>query len=101
MSGEPKITTDHDAIMRWAEDRGGKPSVVKGTGGEERGGILRINFPGYAEGSLEEISWDEFFKVFDDKDLAFLYQNETAKGEESRFFKLILRGKSSGGEDRR
>ena len=46
---------------------------------------------GEPEESLEEISWDEFFKVFDDNDLAFLYQDKTHDGKTSRFNKLIER----------
>src|SRR5438874_11401822 len=92
MAGSSKVTTDHNVIRKWAEERGGKPATVKGTetGGEV--GVLRINFPGYrGEDSLEEISWDEFFKKFDEKKLAFLYQDETSSGEQSRFFKLVSR----------
>ena len=92
MSGESRTTTDHDVIKRWAEERGGKPAAVKGTGGEEDTGLLRIDFPGFGRtGSLEEVSWDEFFEKFDGKKLAFLYQDETRDGKESRFFKFIRR----------
>jgi hypothetical protein len=52
-------------------------------------GLLRINFPGYAEDNLKEISSDGFFKIFDDNNLQFLYQKETKDGSESRFFKLV------------
>jgi hypothetical protein len=88
---DSKKTTNHDEIRKWVEDRGGKPATVKGTG-EGEPGILRIDFPGRgAEDSLEEISWEEFFDKFDKENLAFLYQEETAKGEESRFAKLVNR----------
>ncbi|HBL52435.1 MAG: hypothetical protein A3D24_03515 [Candidatus Blackburnbacteria bacterium RIFCSPHIGHO2_02_FULL_39_13] len=89
MPGEPKITTDHDQIKTWVEARGGKPAKVKGTGNGE-GGLLRIDF-GAKTATLEEISWDEFFKTFDSKELGFLYQDQTAKGQESRFFKFVVR----------
>jgi len=83
-------TTDHNVIRKWAEERGGKPATVKSTGNKDEAGILRINFPGYSgEESLEEISWDEFFEKFDQKQLKFLYQDETAEGKESRFFKFV------------
>lgn len=89
-----QVTTDHDFIQKWVEERGGKPATVKRTGNKEDAGILRIDFPGYgAEGSLEEISWDEFFEKFEEKNLAFLYQDTTADGETSRFSKFINRGK--------
>jgi hypothetical protein len=77
-------TTDHKVIQKWAEARSGKPSRVKDTEGS--GGILRIDFD-EPEPGLEPISWDEFFKVFDKRKLAFLYQDE----RESRFNKFIDR----------
>jgi hypothetical protein len=87
-----KTTTDRKVIQKWAEEREGKPSRVIGTDNKEGGGVLRIDFPGYSgEGKLEEISWDEWFETFEDRELAFLYQEETSKGEESRFFKLVKR----------
>lgn len=86
-----KVTTDRKEIQEWAEARGGKPASVKGTGDRNDVGLLRINFPGGAEDKLEEISWDEFFEKFEESNLAFLYQEETASGKESRFFKLINR----------
>ncbi len=92
MAGSSKTTTDHNVIRKWVEDRGGHPATVKGTGDANEPGLLRIDFPGYSgEGRLEPISWDEFFKKFDEKNLAFLYQDQTRDGEESRFFKLVTR----------
>ena len=89
---ESKTTTDHDEIRRWAEERGGKPATVKGTeSGGEDAGILRIDFPGGKEDRLEEISWDDWFKKFDEESLAFLYQEQVKSGDESRFFKLVNR----------
>ena len=86
-----QTTTNLDEIKKWAEARDGKPSVVKDTEKDGKGaGVLRINFPGYSgEDSLEEISWDEWYKTFKEKNLAFLYQDKTADGKESRFFKLV------------
>lgn len=92
MAGKPMITTDHDVIRKWVEARGGRPTRAAGTGGENDPGMLRIDFPGYRGAkALEPISWDEFFRKFDEKNLAFLYQDTTAQGKESRFFKFISR----------
>lgn len=88
-----KTTTDHKKIRKWVEDRDGKPCIVKGTEGDEGGGLLRIDFPGYSGDNLEEISWDKFFEIFDSRNLQFLYQDETAGGKESRFFKFISKEK--------
>ena len=90
MAGESKTTTDHKEIRKWVEARGGSPATVKRTGNDADPGVLRIDFPGYSGGdSLEHISWDAFFEKFDEKHLAFLYQDKTKDGEESRFFKLV------------
>jgi hypothetical protein len=89
---ESKTTTDHDEIRRWAEERGGKPASVKGTeSGDEDAGILRIDFPGGEEDRLDDISWDDWFRKFDEEKLAFLYQEQVKSGDESRFFKLVSR----------
>jgi hypothetical protein len=89
---EAKTTTDHAVIQHWVEERGGRPARVKGTAkkGDPDSGILRIDF-GKPEESLEQISWEEFFEVFDDRELAFLYQEEKGKGEESYFNKFVHR----------
>lgn len=85
-----KTTTDLKEIRQWAEERDGKPVKVKGTGNKNGGGVLRIDFPGYSgEDTLEEISWDDWYKIFKDNDLEFLYQDKTSDGKESRFFKLV------------
>lgn len=91
--GSAKATTDHEFIRQWAEARGGHPARVRGTGGNDDPGMIRIDFPGYSgEASLEEISWDEFFDKFEEKDLALLYQEEEVReGEPSRFNKLVGR----------
>lgn len=78
-------TTDHDEIREWIEERGGRPSRVKGAA---EGGILRVDF-GNPEDELEEIGWEEFFQIFDENDLAFLYQEEVSSGEMSRFNKFV------------
>ncbi len=87
-----KVTTDHEEIRRWVEERGGHPSRVKRTGKDHDPGLLRIDFPGYSgEESLEEIPWEEFWEKFEDNGLAFLYQEKTRGGKISRFNKLISR----------
>lgn len=86
-----KTTTDHDEIRRWAEERGGQPARVKSTGGGDDPGIIRLDFPGYSgEGSLEKISWDDWFQKFDDSNLALIY-DETTRGQKSNFNKLVSR----------
>jgi hypothetical protein len=83
-----RVTTDHEEIRRWAEAHGGKPAAVKRThrGGDV--GIIRIMFPDAPNSEheeLEEISWDEFFKEFEARQLALLYDPD------SMFSKIIGR----------
>ncbi len=91
-SATADITTDHEKIRRWAEERGGQPACVKGTGGHGDIGMLRIDFPGYSgEESLQHIGWDDWFDKFDERKLALLYQEQTAGGAQSNFNKIISR----------
>ncbi len=91
-AAESKTTTNHDEIKNWVEERGGHPARVKGTGDDDSAGVLRIDYPGFTgEGTLEQITWEEFFETFEESNLAFLYQEQTKDGEESRFSKLIDR----------
>lgn len=52
------------------------------TGSE--GGILRIDFA-EKDLNLEAINWNDFFAIFDDRKLAFLYGD----ADDSRFSKFV------------
>ena len=89
-SAEP--VTDHKRIREWAEERGAKPACVKGTGGKGDPGMIRLDFPGFSgEDKLQEITWEEWFRAFDENNLALLIQEETADGKQSNFNKLVSR----------
>jgi len=84
--------TDHREIRRWAEARGAQPSCVKGTGRRGDTGMIRLDFPGYSGAqSLQAISWSDWFKSFDDNNLALVVQDRTAGGQRSNFNKLVAR----------
>jgi len=70
LSRTTKVTTDHEEIRRWAEERGGVPAEVVGTERDGEPGILRIAFLG--EGTLKPLSWDEWFEKFGDQATAYL-----------------------------
>jgi hypothetical protein len=95
MASKSTTTTNHDEIRRWVEEHGGNPASVRGTEGGDEAGVLRIDFPGGAgTDQLEHISWDDWFQKFEESNLAFLYQEEKASGEDSTFFKLVSRESS-------
>lgn len=78
---ESKVTTDHEEIRKWVEERDGSPATVKYTGGKQDAGLLRIDFPGDGdEAKLEPISWDDFFEKFEEKQLAILCQDKLKSG---------------------
>jgi hypothetical protein len=86
--GRSLVTTNHDVIRQWAQERGAKPATVPGTEHGGRPGVLRFDFPGYGGKDLQEISWDEWFGVFDERRLNFIYQEHTSDGSQSNFFRL-------------
>ena len=83
-----EVTTNHETIRNWAEKKGGKPAAVARTHQGTDVGIVRIMFPNAPQSehqALTEISWEEFFKEFDQRRLALLYE------EDSLFSKIISR----------
>lgn len=90
--GQSETTTNHATIRQWIEARGGIPATVSATASEDDPGLLRIDFPGRgSENRLEALSWEDFFDTFEDKKLAFLYQEQTKTGRVSRFNKFVSR----------
>lgn len=87
-------TTDHSKIKKWIESRNGVPAKISNTG-SENDGLLRVHYPEASKNddSFDEISWDEFFEIFDKNNLAFLYQDEKKDGEESTFSKFVAKEK--------
>lgn len=83
-----KTTKNHEEIRKWVEMRGGHPAVVAATANDDAGDLLRIDYddPGANDGDrLHRISWNEFFKILDRNDLAFLH-NPAVDG---RFSKIV------------
>ena len=92
MAAETRTTTGHDEIRRWVEDHGGRPAAVRDTSSEGDPEVLRIDFPGgTGKDALEHLRWDEWFEKFEESQLALLYQDQKASGEDSTFFKLVRR----------
>ncbi len=86
--GQSLLTRNHDVIKEWAEERKAVPATVPGTQHGDHLGVLRFNFPGYGGDNLEEVSWDDWFKTFDDRNLVFVYQEHMKNGNMSNFFRF-------------
>lgn len=93
MPGASACTTDRDTIKRWVERRRGRPAAIRARSREDyEAAPPRIDFPEYrSTGVMRRISWDEFFRKFERKRLAFIYQEQTPTGELSRFFRFVYR----------
>lgn len=82
-------TSDHDEIERWIEKRQGTPAIIENTW-DGTTAVLRVDF-GEPDESLIEISWDEFFRIFDEGGLEFLHQDYRADGSLSRAHEFVMR----------
>lgn len=93
MATKSTYLTDHEDIRRWVEERGGHPAAVRGTGAKGDPGVLRLDFPDGDEGEerLEHVSWDDWFRKFDESDLALVVQGQSDGRSMSRFNKLVSR----------
>jgi hypothetical protein len=88
-TGRSLVTTDHDVIREWAEERDAVPATINGTEHGDHLGVLRFDFGGDSENErLRHVSWDEWFRTFDDRKLNFIYQEHRTDGSDSNFFRL-------------
>lgn len=59
--------------------------------------MIRLDFPGYSGAeSLQPISWPQWFRQFDENNLALLVQEKTSRGQTSNFNKLVNRTSARG-----
>lgn len=85
--GRSLATTSHEVIKQWAEERDATPATVEGTEHGDHLGVLRFDFGGDTQ-RLRHVSWDEWFKTFDERQLNFIYQETKKDGTQSNFFRL-------------
>jgi hypothetical protein len=86
--GRSLVTTNHEVIQRWARDRQAKPATIEGTERDGRPGVLTFNFPGWREGGkLKTVTWEDWFRTFDDRRVNFIYQEQKSDGRQSNFFR--------------
>jgi hypothetical protein len=86
--GQSLATRSPDVIRSWAEERQAVPATVPGTEHGDHLGVLRFNFPGYRGRKLQEVSWDQWMKTFQARNLVFLFQEHKKNGVMSNFFRF-------------
>lgn len=84
--GQTLATRNPDVIKHWAEERKATPATVPGTEHGDHLGVMRLNFPGYGGKDLQEVSWEQWIKTFEDRKLVFLFQQHMKNGNQSNFF---------------
>lgn len=89
-TGDTETTTDHETVREWVESRGSTAAQVLEPSGDDPGTLAIV--PEDAEDdSVEKISWDDFFEIFEDEELAFVYQEDKDDPEEQWFCKFVDR----------
>lgn len=98
MDEDFKTTTSHVVIRGWAESHGGKPALIVDPNRLDRAVGLRIDFPGKTDEALlsqahhnKDVSWDEFYKVFEEQQLAFDYLEQPGETELPDAYRFIKR----------
>jgi hypothetical protein len=96
--GMEKTTTDHDEIKQWAQRFEGKPQVIESPEAGAEKPALRISFPGekgeisfgHAR-SIRDSNWTEFFRIFEDLELAIVYLPEPNPNNLADSYKFVSR----------
>lgn len=89
------VTTNHQEIVSWVEKHAGKPALVDSPLHHSQDTAIRINFPGSSDERqlskarpTKDISWHEFFRLFEEKKLAFIHYPDAVEPTYSyRFIK--------------
>ncbi len=84
------IVIDHNDIKAFAERTGGKPAIVSDTEGSGGPGLLRFDH-GRDNDGLEQISWDRFFSIFEEQELALMLDKS---GDNPNFNKFVSRNQA-------
>lgn len=87
--GQSLATRNHEVIRQWVEKRGAHPATIPSGSRGNRPRVLRFDFPGHGGvRRLVPITWEEWFRTFDERELVFVYQEHLKKGSQSNFFRL-------------
>lgn len=89
-NGRIETTTDHETIRRWIEERGSTAARVTEPTGDDPGSLAVVP-EGTDDESVEEITWEEFFRIFEEENLAFVHQTTRDDPDERWFCRFVDR----------
>lgn len=95
-TGDTETTTDHDTIREWVEERGSTAAQVTEPVGDDPGSLAVVP-EGKMDDSVRGISWEAFFEIFEDEELAFVYQIDKDDPDEQWFCTFIEREEMAAG----
>ena len=92
-----RATTDRRTIEQWAKHHNATPAELPPARHDSEPAMLSFLMPGQERGELLDISWDQFFAVFQLQDLAFVYSENTSREPAGSEYELVHnRTKSAG-----
>lgn len=93
-----KTIVNHAEIKAWAEKYRGSPEIIDHPNSQGDKVGIRLNFPGSSDEKFfsadtlpRGISWDEFFKIFEEQKLAFMYTDVEKVPDPSYAYRFIKR----------
>lgn len=99
---ETRMLTDHEEIRDWAAARAGTPAIQESDPTVRNSSVLRLVFGQQAyidtdqperpetTGGLELVEWDEWFALFDERELALVVSKEVP-GQRDEFHEIVRR----------
>lgn len=85
-------TTNHQEIQSWVLAQQGIPAQTTTGGTNSNGALLCIRFPGTAEQTtVKAISWEEWFRLFESKQLAFAYATGEERDRSPQSYQIVSR----------
>ena len=93
-----KATTNHNEIKRWIVNHGGSPAIFDDPQAKADLPSIHVDFPGDRDAEymqeavvITKVSWEEFFKKFEEKKLAFIYEPDDKIEDITLAFKFVKR----------
>ncbi|MDX1667317.1 MAG: hypothetical protein R3350_08810 [Saprospiraceae bacterium] len=68
-------TVDHDEIKSWAESRKARPVQIQKFEGENILDRVKFRFPSERFPEEEDLTWEQFFEIFDEERLEFVFED--------------------------
>lgn len=93
-----EVTTNHDQIRKWVRKYNGKPAIIDDVAAKADRIGLRIEFFEQKKKKNDEflskrhvltVTWNKFFEIFDDQELAFMYADKSIVRDPTLKFRFI------------